>query len=70
MKTKLVQYESMDRQWFALCANGELTRLGDCGDIGAADQIATDLGLEAIWLADYETAKQWLGVLKILEGVI
>ena len=31
----------------------------DCGDIEAADQIASDLEIDAIWLADYETAKQW-----------
>ena len=52
-------YESKDRQWFALSISGNLWALGDCGDYDAAEEIADDLEIEVMWLADYETAKQW-----------
>ena len=54
-----MQYESKERQWFALGNCGNLYAIGDCGDFHAADEIVRDLEIDAIWLADYETAKQW-----------
>jgi hypothetical protein len=52
-------YESKDRQWFALSCLGNLVALGDCGDFDAASEIADDLGLDAIWIADVDTVTQW-----------
>ena len=54
-------YESKDRQWFALDAvSGLVYALGDCGDFEAAEQVALDLDLQAIWIADADTARQWM----------
>tara|TARA_R100001443_G_scaffold10217_1_gene19721 strand:- start:1506 stop:1709 length:204 start_codon:yes stop_codon:yes gene_type:complete len=53
-------YESKDRQWFALSCLGNLFALGDCGDFDAATEIADDLGLDAIWIADVDTVTQWI----------
>lgn len=56
--------KSADRQWFALGIDGVLYALGDCGDFVIADEIAKDiLPLDAIWIADYETARQWSDLL-------
>ena len=52
-------YETKERQWFALSSSGNLWALCDCGDYDAAEEIANDLEIDVIWLADYETAKQW-----------
>jgi hypothetical protein len=52
-------YESRDRQWFALSSSGNLWALGDCGDFDAAEEIANDLEIDAVWIADAETAMQW-----------
>ena len=52
-------YENKDRQWFALSSSGDLLSLGDCGDFDAAEEIANDLEIETIWIADAETARQW-----------
>ena len=52
-------YENIERQWFALSSSGNLWALGDCGDYDAAEEIANDLEIDVLWLADYETAKQW-----------
>ncbi len=52
-------YKSKDRQWFALSCLGNLHPLGDCGDFDAASEIADDLGLDAIWIADANTVMQW-----------
>jgi len=38
--------------------------LGDCGDFDAAEEIANDLGLDAIWIADAETVKQWADTIR------
>ena len=50
------------RQWFAL-DGGDLKPLGDCGDFQAADEIATDLGMELNWLVSPEMAQDWVNVL-------
>jgi len=57
-------YESKDRQWFALSCLGNLHPLGDCGDAIEAEEIANDLGLDAIWIADAETVKQWADTIR------
>lgn len=56
-------YESKERQWFALSSSGYLWALGDCGDYDAAEEIANDLEIDVLWIADYETAKQWHGTI-------
>jgi hypothetical protein len=54
-------YESKDRQWFALDAGAGLVyALGDCGDFDAAEQVAADLDIQAVWIADADTARQWM----------
>ena len=60
----LMKFEAQSRQWFVLTTDGTLSRLGDCGDWEAADECATDLGLEVVWMIDGDTASQWLDVLK------
>lgn len=57
-------YESKDRQWFALASSGNLFALGDCGDFTAAEEIANDIGLDVIWIADADTATQWMNTIK------
>jgi hypothetical protein len=52
--------EDNSRQWFALGFDGNMYAIGDCGDYETADEIAVDMGIDVMWLADYETAKQWL----------
>ena len=61
---EMTNYESKDRQWFALSCLGNLHPLGDCGDFDAAEEIANDLGLDAIWIADAETVKQWADTIR------
>jgi len=56
-------FESAERQWFALCADGNLAPLGDHGDYEAADDTARDLGLEVVWLIDGPGATQWAHVI-------
>jgi hypothetical protein len=51
--------EAKERQWFALGWDGNVYALGDCGDYEAADEVAKDTGIDAVWLACYETATQW-----------
>ena len=58
-------YESKDRQWFALSSSGNLWALGDCGDFDAAEEIANDLEIDAVWIADAETAMQWMNTVKV-----
>jgi|TARA_R100000426_G_scaffold46692_1_gene34982 hypothetical protein len=45
--------------WFALCADGTLSVLGDHGDYESADKTAEDLGLDVIWLIPGDDAAQW-----------
>jgi len=52
-------HEAKERQWFALGWDGKVYPLGDCGDYEAADEVARDVGIDAVWLADYDTASQW-----------
>ena len=47
------------RIWFAVCADGTLSVLGDHDDYDAADATAEDLGLDAIWLVCGDDAAQW-----------
>jgi hypothetical protein len=58
-------YESKDRQWFALSSSGFLWPLGDCGDFDAAEEIANDLELDFILIADSDTARQWMNTLSV-----
>lgn len=54
-------YESKDRQWFALDGlTGSVYALGDCGDFEAAEQVALDIDIQAVWIADADTARQWM----------
>jgi len=57
-------YESKDRQWFALSSSGNLWALGDCGDFDAAEEIANDLEIDVVWIADTDTAMQWMNTIK------
>ena len=66
--SNLMAGESTDRQWFALEFDnkmgrarrvGKLMAIGDCGDYETADEIATDLGYDTMWLVDPETAQDW-----------
>lgn len=59
-----MMYESKDRQWFALGICGNLFPLGDCGDFDAADEIAVDALGDYFWLADADTAIQWMNTIK------
>ena len=59
-----MKYESKDRQWFALSSSGNLWALGDCGDFDAAEEIANDLEIDSIWIADSQTARQWLDTIR------
>ena len=45
--------------YFALADDGLMYNLCDCGDFDAAEESATDLGINAIWLADEQAARQW-----------
>ncbi len=45
--------------WFALADDGLMYCLCDCGDFEAAEESAADLGINAIWIADEEAARQW-----------
>ena len=58
-------YESKDRQWFALSSSGNLWALGDCGDFDAAEEIANDQEIDAVWIADADTATQWMNTIKV-----
>ena len=49
----------MSNLWFALEFNNQLKAIGDCGDYETADEIATDLGYDTMWLVDPETAQDW-----------
>lgn len=46
--------------WFALGDDGLMYCLGDCGDFECAEEISVDLGVNAVWIADEQTARQWL----------
>ena len=51
------------RAWFALCTDGRIYKLGDCGDFEAADEVATDIrpeGEGVIWILDADTAYDWM----------
>ena len=56
-----VKYAPTDRLWFALGFDGNLYVLGDCTDFEAADEVAMDLGINAVWIVDPEQAQQWHG---------
>lgn len=45
--------------WFALADDGLMYCLCDCGGFEAAEESAADLGINAIWIADEKTARQW-----------
>lgn len=68
MANTLKEHESADRQWFAVSVKGTLTRLGDCGDRAAAQEVANSLNLDVWhWIIEPNTARQWLDVLKVLD---
>ena len=46
--------------WFALGIDGLMYCLGDCGDFECAEEIAADLEVNPVWIADEATARQWL----------
>lgn len=45
--------------YFALCADGNLYDLGDHGDFECADNTASDLQINQIWVFDEKVAKSW-----------
>lgn len=49
--------------YYCLADDGLIWKLGDHGDIEAADDTARSIGLNAIWIIDEETADQWRAVL-------
>ena len=51
--------QETNRQWFALGIDGKVYAMGDCGDMDAADEVADNMGVEVVWMADYDTAMQW-----------
>ena len=57
--SNLMPGESPERQWFALEFNGRLMPIGDCGDHESANEIATDLGYDTLWLVGPETSQDW-----------
>jgi hypothetical protein len=67
-KQALKNDETLERQYFALDISGQLTRLGDCGDYEAADEVANDLGLDTVWIVDYYTAMQWLDCIESISA--
>lgn len=63
-----MKYESNKKQWFALDSGAGLVyALGECIDFDAAEKVALDLGIDAVWIADTDTARQW--VQAIYEGL-
>ena len=65
MNNQLTKHESADRQWFALSGiDGKLYALGDCGDYDAADEVAYDLGVDAVWIVDAEQAREFKAVIE------
>lgn len=46
-------------RYFALADDGMVYDLCDCGDFDAAEESAADLDINAVWIADEETALQW-----------
>ena len=63
MKDNLKAGESPERQWFALVRSGQLMPIGDCGDHEAADEIATDLDYNTVWLISPVLARDWVNAL-------
>jgi len=49
--------------YFCLAADGLIYNLGDHGDYEAADDTATSLGLDVIWMLGEDTARSWLDTL-------
>lgn len=49
--------------YYCLADDGLIWKLGNHGDIKAADDAAASLGLNAIWIIDEETADQWRAAL-------
>lgn len=49
--------------YYCLADDGRIWKLGNHGDIEAADNTAASLGLNAIWIIDEETADQWRAAL-------
>jgi len=49
--------------YYCLAADGLLWKLGDHGDIEAADDTAKSMGLEAIWIFDEERMQGWRATL-------
>lgn len=49
--------------FFCLSSDGQLYILGNHGDWEAAEDTATNMGLDPIWVFGEESAKQWRSVL-------
>jgi hypothetical protein len=45
--------------YFCLAIDGQLYNLGDHGDMDAADDTATSLGLDVVWMFGESTAHSW-----------
>ena len=55
----LYQYETTERQYFAVLGDGNLFCLGDHGDLEAAEATANDQHLDWIFVIDRATAIGW-----------
>lgn len=49
--------------YYCLADDGRIWKLGNHGDIEAADDTAASLGLNAIWIIDEKAADQWRAAL-------
>lgn len=43
---------------------GDLVNLGNLGDFDAAEQATSDLGINAVWILDEETALGWANFIR------
>jgi hypothetical protein len=49
--------------YFCIATDGLLYNLGDHGDYEAAEDTATSLGLDVVWMLGESTAHSWLATL-------
>jgi len=51
--------ENFNNIWFALCSDGAMVNLGYHEEIDEADETASNLGYDVIWLVSGEDAAAW-----------
>lgn len=52
------------KKWFALTGLGDIVYLGEHDNFEDADTHASEVYESVVWVADEETAREWLAVLK------